>query len=59
MSKLDNILTVKDANSKFVRNTIDESLLMEALTAPASGADRNYERLEFIGGWSLKLNIEC
>ena len=49
MTKIDEILLVKEVNARMFDNVIREDLLREALTPPAAGVEFNYERLEILG----------
>ena len=49
MTKIDEILLVKEVNARMFDNIIREDLLREALTPPAAGVESNYERLEILG----------
>ena len=49
MTKIDEILLVKQLGARMFDNVIREVLLREALTPPAAGAESNYERLEILG----------
>ena len=49
MTRIDEILLVKELNARMFDNVIREDLLREALTPPAAEAEYNYERLEILG----------
>ena len=49
MTKIDEILLVKELNARMFNNVIREDLLKEALTPPAAEAGFSYERLEVLG----------
>ena len=49
MTKIDEILLVKELSARMFDNVVREDLLREALTPPAAGAESNYERLEILG----------
>jgi len=49
MTKIDEILLVKELNARMFDNVIREDLLREALTPPGAEAEFNYERLEILG----------
>lgn len=49
MTRIDEILLVKELNARMFNNVIREDLLREALTPPAAEAGLNYERLEILG----------
>ena len=49
MTKIDEILLVKELNARMFDNVIREDLLRDALTPPAAEAGFNYERLEILG----------
>jgi len=49
MTKIDEILLVKELNARMFDNVIREDLLREALTPPTAEAESNYERLEILG----------
>ena len=49
MTKIDEILLVKELNARMFDNVLREDLLREALTPPAAETDSNYERLEILG----------
>jgi len=49
MTKIDEILLVKELNARMFDNLIREDLLREALTPSAAEAESNYERLEILG----------
>nr|GAT54023.1 predicted protein [Mycena chlorophos] len=54
MHRVDSFLLVKEVNARFFRNQISESRLDEAITAPSSRMELNYERLELLGDSFLK-----
>jgi endoribonuclease Dicer len=56
MSRIDDLLLVKEINVSLFDHVIGENELLIALTIPAAGMDYNYERLELLG--SL-LNTRC
>ena len=49
MTRIDEILLVKELNARKFDNVIREVLRREVLTPPAAGAESNYERLEILG----------
>ena len=49
MTRIDEILLVKELNARMFDNVIREDLLREALTPPVAEAEYNYERLEILG----------
>jgi len=49
MTRIDEILLVKELNARMFDNVIREDLLREALTPPAAEAEYSYERLEILG----------
>ena len=49
MTKIDEILLVKELNARMFDNVIREVLLREVLEPPAAGAESNHERLEMLG----------
>jgi len=49
MTRIDEILLVKELNARMFDNAIREDLLREALTPPVAEAGYNYERLEILG----------
>ena len=49
MTRIDEILLVKELNAKMFDNVIREDLLQHALTPSAAEAETNYERLEILG----------
>ena len=49
MTKIDEILLVKELNARMFDNVVREDLLREALTPPGAEAESNYERLETLG----------
>ncbi|KAH9938657.1 ribonuclease III domain-containing protein [Fomitopsis serialis] len=52
--RIDDLLVVKELNSKLFDNSIREHDLLAALTSPAAIAERDYERLELLGDALLK-----
>jgi len=49
MTRIDEILLVKELNARMFDNVIREDLLRVALTPPVAEAECNYERLEILG----------
>ena len=49
VSKLDDVLLVKELNAKYFDHSISENLLHAAVTSPAATAEFDYERLELLG----------
>ena len=49
MTKIDEVLLVKELNARMFDNVVREVLLREASTPPGAGAESNYERLEILG----------
>jgi len=49
MTRIDEILLVKELNARMFDNVIREDLLREALTPSAAEAESSYERLEIFG----------
>ncbi|TDL29625.1 ribonuclease III [Rickenella mellea] len=54
LRRLDDILLVKELNSKFFDHSILEHELHAAISAPSSAVDVDYERLELLGDAYLK-----
>ncbi|KAL5508450.1 DCL1_2 [Sanghuangporus vaninii] len=54
LSKLDDILLIKELNAKYFDHSIAESQLLAAVSSPSTLADVDYERLELLGDAYLK-----
>ncbi|KAF6762700.1 hypothetical protein DFP72DRAFT_1060951 [Ephemerocybe angulata] len=54
LTKIDDMLVVKEMNNHFFHNSIREELLCEATTTVSAGMDQDYERLELLGDSFLK-----
>lgn len=55
--RIDDLLLVKELSATFFEHSIDERLLLIALTTPAAFVDFNYERLEMLGARLSILSI--
>ncbi|KAF8639433.1 hypothetical protein AX16_010288 [Volvariella volvacea WC 439] len=53
-SRIDDLLLVKELNTKLFDNVIADSLLYMAICAPSAGMEHDYERLELLGDAFLK-----
>lgn len=51
VSKLDDILLVKELNAKYFDHSVDEYQLLAAVSSPATLIDVDYERLELLGAF--------
>ena len=51
ISKMDDILLIKELNAKFFDHSISEGFLHAAVTSPAATAEFDYERLELLGSY--------
>ena len=49
LRRVDELLIVKELNTKLFDDSIHERELLAALTSPAALAERDYERLELLG----------
>lgn len=49
LRRVDELLIVRELNTKLFNNAIREDELLAALTSPAALAERDYERLELLG----------
>lgn len=49
LSKLDDILLIKELNAKYFDHSITENQLLAAVSTPSTLADVDYERLELLG----------
>lgn len=54
-NRLEQVLLTKELNATLFKGALDEKLLSQALTAPSTGGESDYERLEYIGDSALKL----
>lgn len=52
LRRVDELLIVRELNTKLFDDSIYEHELLAALTSPAALAERDYERLELLGTWS-------
>ncbi|KAL7411089.1 hypothetical protein BDY24DRAFT_397668 [Mrakia frigida] len=53
-NRLEQVLLAKELNQTLFRNSLEEKRLTQALTAPSTGGETDYERLEYIGDSALK-----
>ena len=49
ISKLDDVLLVKELNAKYFDHSVAEHHLLAAISSPATLSDIDYERLELLG----------
>jgi len=48
-NRLEQVLLVKELNQTLFNKSLEEKRLTQALTAPSTGGEADYERLEYIG----------
>lgn len=54
---MEDMLLVKELNTRYFGHSISEQLLHAALSTPASGVEFDYERLELLGQPSVHYHI--
>jgi endoribonuclease Dicer len=49
MSRIDHLILSKELNCTLLQSMIADVHMNDALTAPSCGAEKDYERLEYLG----------